>query len=136
MRYFYEVLIRLAYLRFDEDNAFDIEGRLRIFFEIMKSFLRVRKKAKVDSSLTASMIDNKLKNFDEALEAFIFNHYEILKNNFKDLYKFSCEFSEKSYKPYDMTITYRFFFDKVILNSEKLSELFNDKMCPIILGKK
>ena len=133
LRYFYEVLIRLAYLRFDEDNAFDIEGRLRIFFEIMKSFLRVRKKAKVDSSLTASMIDNKLKNFDEALEAFIFNHYEILKNNFKDLYKFSCEFSEKSYKPYDMTITYRFFFDKVILNSEKLSELFNDKMLYIDL---
>ena len=82
--------------------------------------------------MTASILDPKLKNMDDALENYIFNHYEILKNIFKDLYKYNCT-NEKVYTPYDMTISYRFFFDKIILNSEKFSELFSDKMLYIDL---
>ena len=132
LRYFYEILIRLAYLRFDEEKNMDIKGRLKILLELIKVFMKNRKKNKVDSSLTASILDPKLKNMDDALENYIFNHYEILKNIFKDLYKYNCT-NEKVYTPYDMTISYRFFFDKIILNSEKFSELFSDKMLYIDL---
>ena len=132
LRYFYEILVRLAYLRFDEDPNLDIEGRLKKFLDLIKAFMKMRRKTKIDSSLTSSVIDPKLKNLDDALENYIYNHYEILKNIFNDLYKISCT-NEKIYTPYDMTITYRFFFDNVILNSEKLSELFSDKMLYIDL---
>ena len=126
LRYFYEILIRLAYLRFDDEKNLDIEGRLKKLFDLIKSFMKMRRKAKVDSSLTSSVIDPKLKNLDDALENYIYHHYETLKNIFLDLYKCNCS-NEKGYTPYDMTITYRFFFDHIILNSEKLSELFKDK---------
>jgi len=132
LRYFYEILVRLAYLRFDEDPNLDIEGRLKKFLDLIKAFMKMRRKTKIDSSLTSSVIDPKLKNLDDALENYIYNHYEILKNIFNDLYKISC-INEKIYTPYDMTITYRFFFDNVIVNSEKLSELFSDKMLYIDL---
>ena len=132
LRYFYEILIRLAYLYFDYEKNLDIEGRLKKFFELIKSFMKMRRKTKVDSSLTSSVIDPKLKNLDDALENYIYNHYEVLKNIFIDLYKCNCN-NEKGNTPYDMTITYRFFFDKIILNSEKLSELFKNKMLYIDL---
>ena len=88
--------------------------------------MKTRKKTKVESSVNSSQIDPKLKNMDDALENYITNYYEVLKNIFIDLYKYNCS-NEKAYKSYDMTITYRFFFDKIILNSEKLSELFQNK---------
>ena len=132
LRYFYEVIIRLAYLRFDEEINLDIEGRLKILLEIIKNFMRIRRKNKADISFTSSIIDPKLKNMDDVLEIYIYNHYEILKKTFIDIYKLSCS-DEKTYKPYDMTITYRFFFDKIILNSEQLSELFSNKMLYIDL---
>ena len=88
----------------------------------------MKRKTGMDSSITAiSMVDPKLRNFDIVLELFIDNHYQLLKSIFVDLYKYTCG-REKSYKEYDMTITYRFFYDNIILNSEKLSELFEDKM--------
>jgi hypothetical protein len=132
LRYFYEILIRLAYIRFDEDQNLDIEGRLKKLLDLIKAFMKMRRKTKIDSSLTSSIIDPKLKNLDDALENFIFNHYEVLKNIFNDLFKISCN-NEKIYTPYDMTITYRFFFDNIIVNSEKLTELFSDKMLYIDL---
>ena len=132
LRYFYEILIRLAYIRFDEDQNLDIEGRLKKLLDLIKAFMKMRRKTKIDSSLTSSIIDPKLKNLDDALENFIFNHYEVLKNIFNDLFKISCT-NDKIYTPYDMTITYRFFFDNIIANSEKLSELFSDKMLYIDL---
>ena len=132
LRYFYEILILLAYIRFDEDQNLDIEGRLKKLLDLIKAFMKMRRKTKIDSSLTSSIIDPKLKNLDDALENFIFNHYEVLKNIFNDLFKISCT-NEKIYTPYDMTITYRFFFDNIIVNSEKLSELFSDKMLYIDL---
>ena len=124
-RYFYEILIRLAYLRFDEDKNSDIESRVKKLFDLIKGFLKMRRKTKIDISMTLSAIELKLKNIDDVLESYIFNHYEVLKNIFQDIYKLSCS-NEKAYKPYDMTITYRYFFDNIILNSEKLSELFNN----------
>ena len=128
LRYFYEVLIRLAYLRFNDDEELPLEGRVKKLFDLLKIFFRMRRKTGIDSTITAiSVVDPKLRNFDTVMELFIENHFQILKNIFLDLYKYSCG-KEKSYKPYDMTITYRFFFDNIILNSEKLSQLFEDKL--------
>jgi hypothetical protein len=128
LRYFYEILIRLAYLRFNDEENLPLEGRVKKLFDLLKSFFRMKRKTGMDSSITAiSMVDPKLRNFDIVLELFIDNHYQLLKSIFVDLYKYTCG-REKSYKEYDMTITYRFFYDNIILNSEKLSELFEDKM--------
>ena len=127
LRYFYEILIRLAYLRFN-DEELPLEGKVKKLFDLLKSFFRMKRKTGMDSSITAiSIVDPKLRNFDTVLELFIDNHYQILKSIFVDLYKYTCG-REKSYKEYDMTLTYRFFYDNIILNSEKLSELFEDKM--------
>ena len=133
LRYFYEIIIRIAYLYFEENSNFDIETRLKIFFDLIKSFIKTHRKVRVDSNIIISYIDPKLRNFDDAVEYYISNHYEILKNTFYDLYKLYCNFTGKSYTSYDMVITYKFFFDNVILNSEKLSELFDDKMLYIDL---
>ena len=127
LRYFYEILIRLAYLRFN-DEELPLEGKVKKLFDLLKSFFRMKRKTGMDSSITAiSIVDPKLRNFDTVLELFIDNHYQILKSIFVDLYKYTCG-REKSYKEYDMTLTYRFFYDNIILNSAKLSELFEDKM--------
>ena len=128
LRYFYEILIRLAYLRFSDEEELTLEGKVKKLFDLLKIFFRMRRKTGIDSSITAiSVVDPKLRNFDTVLELFIDNHFQILKNIFIDLYKYSCS-KEKSYKPYDMTLTYQFFYDKIIKNSEKLSELFEDKL--------
>ena len=128
LRYFYEILIRLAYLRFDDEEELPLEGRVKKLFDLLKIFFKMRRKTGIDSSVTAiSVIDPKLRNFDTVLELFIENHYQILKNIFIDLYKYSCG-KEKAYKPYDMTITYRYFYDTIIKNSEKFSELFEDQL--------
>ena len=128
LRYFYEILIRLAYLYFEENINFDIETRVKIFFDIIKTFLKSHRKGRVDSSFITSFIDPKLKNLDEALDNYIYTHYEILKNIFNELCKLYCNYKGKIFALYDMTLTYRFFWEKIILNSEKLSELFDDKM--------
>ena len=136
LRYFYEILIRLAYLRFNEDENLSLESRVKKLFDLLKSFFKMKRKTGIDSSITAiSIVDPKLRNFETILELFIDNHYQILKNIFIDLYKFSCSYENpnKTYEPYDMTITYQFFYDKIILNSEKLSELFEDKILYIDL---
>ena len=128
LRYFYEILIRLAITRFSDEEELSIEGRVKKLFELLRIFFRMRRKTGIDSSVTAiTIVDPKLRNFEATQELFIDNHYQILKNIFVDLYKYSCN-NEKEYKPYDMTITYQFFFDKIIMNSEKLSELFEDKL--------
>ena len=128
LRYFYEILVRLAYLKFNDDEELSLEGKVKKLFDLLKAFFKMKRKTGFDSSATAiSIVDPKLRNFDTVLELFIDNHYNLLKNIFIDLYKYSCG-KEKPYKPYDMTITYQFFFDKIIKNSEKLSELFEDKL--------
>ena len=129
LRYFYEILIRIAYLRFNDEEDLPLEGRVKKLFDLLKLYFRMRRKTGIDSSITAiSIVDPKLRNFEIAQELFIDNHYEILKNIFVDLYKHSCHFYQKAYKSFDMTISYKFFYDKIIKNSEKLSNLFEEKL--------
>ena len=81
LRYFYEILIRLAYLRFNDEENLPLEGRVKKLFDLLKSFFRMKRKTGMDSSITAiSMVDPKLRNFDIVLELFIDNHYQLLKS--------------------------------------------------------
>ena len=130
LRYFYEIIIRLAYIKYNDNPDTPIVTRVKTLLDELKSFLRAKMKSgNADSSIMASilMIDPKLKNIETQIEKFICDHYISLHKIFIDLYEYSCD-NENTYKPYDMTITYRFFYDNIILKSEPLSKIFENKM--------
>ena len=129
LRYFYEIIIRLAYIRYNNQDM-PLVTRVKTLLDELKTFIKTKlKSGNADSPITASilMIDPKLKNIDIHLDKFISDHYESLEIIFKDLYEYSCD-NEHLYTPFDMTITYRFFYDNIIMNSEALSKIFKSKM--------
>ena len=133
LRYFYELLIRLAYLRFNDNAKLPIESRVKMLFDMLKSYFRGKRKSSLDMSINASiLIDPKLRNFNSILDTYIANHYSILNNLFTEFYKYNCSVS-KPFKSYDMTITHDFFYKNIILNSPNLSKLFEDKISYIDL---
>ena len=74
-----------------------------------------------------SFLDPKLRNPEKILDDFITKHYVVLQNIFNDIYLYSCN-NEKCIKTYDMSITYRFFYENIILNNESFSKIFENKM--------
>ena len=128
LRYFYEMLVRIAYLKFNSESKLTLDKKLKLLIDTLKSYFRGKRKTSLDISINASiMIDPKLRNFDTILESYINQHYLILNDIFRELCKYNISLY-KSYKPYDMTITHGFFFEKIILNSDKLKKLFENKM--------
>ena len=125
LRYFYEILIRIAYIKFPEEN---FENRVKILFDLLKMYFKSKRKS--GSDLTDTMVcflDPKIKNPKQTIEAFIDNNYIILQNIFNDLYLNTCN-NEQYPKLYDKTITYRYFYENIILNNEILSKIFENKM--------
>ena len=128
LRYFYEILIRIAYVKFSDDPESNIENRVKLLFENLKTYFRSKKKSGSDLSTTMiSFLDPKLRNPEKILDDFIAKHYVVLQNIFNDIYLYSCN-NEKCIKTYDMTITYRFFYENIILNNESFSKIFENKM--------
>ena len=128
LRYFYEILIRIAYVKFSDNSELTIENRVRLLFDNLKTYFKSKKKSGSDLSTTMlSFLDPKLRNPVKTLEDFITNNYIVLQNIFNDLYLYFCD-NENSIKLYDMTITYRQFYDNIILNNESLSKIFGNKM--------
>ena len=128
LRYFYEFLIRLAYIKYNDDAKLPIENRVKLLLDLLKNYFKGKRKTSLDISINASIIiDPKLKNFDNILESYISNHYSILLNLFTELYKYTCN-NYNPFKSYDMTITHDFFYKNIILNSPNLSKLFENKM--------
>ena len=129
LRYFYEIIIRLAYIRYNNSDM-NLFSKTKKLLDEMKSFLKLKMKTGnfdnpfIDSVL---MIDPRLKNIDEAFAKFISEYNLILNNIFKELYKCSCD-NENLYNQNDMTLTYRYFYDNIINNSEPLSKIFQDKL--------
>jgi hypothetical protein len=68
-----------------------------------------------------------MRNPQDTLDNFITSNYILLQNIFTDLYLFSCD-NESCVKMYDMTITYRYFYENIILKNESLSKVFENKM--------
>ena len=125
LRYFYEILIRIAYTKFHEEN---LENSVKILLELLKTYFKSKRKS--GSDLTDTMIcflDPKIKNPINTIDSFIKNNYISLEKIFNELYLYSCN-NENSIKTYDKTITYRFFYENIILNNEQLSKVFENKM--------
>ena len=121
LRYFYEILIRIAYVKFPEEN---LENRVKILFDTLKIYFRSKRKSGSDLSDTMiCFLDPKIKNPINTIETFINNNYIALQNLFNDLYLHSCD-NENCVKTYDKTITYRYFYDNIILNNEIFSKIF------------
>ena len=128
LRYFYEILIRIAYIKFNSDSKLSLDKKVKILIDLLKAYFRGKRKTSLDITINASIIiDPKLRNFDTILENYIHKNYFILNEIFTDLYKYNCDIY-KPFNKYDMTLTHKFFFEKIILNSENLSKLFENKM--------
>ena len=119
------ILIRIAYVKFPEEN---LENRVKILFDTLKIYFRSKRKSGSDLSDTMiCFLDPKIKNPINTIETFINNNYIALQNLFNDLYLHSCD-NENCVKTYDKTITYRYFYDNIILNNEIFSKIFENKM--------
>ena len=125
LRYFYEILIRIAYIKYPEEN---LENRVKILIDILKAYFKNKRKSGIDlSESMINFLDSKIKNPMKTIDSYINNNYILLLNLFNELYLYSCD-NEKCAKIYDKTITYRFFYENIILNSEILSKIFENKM--------
>ena len=119
LRYFYEILI---------DDTETIENRVKILFDNLKTYFKSKKKSGSDLSTTMiSFLDPKMRNPQDTLDNFINGNYILLQNIFTNLYLFSC-YNESCVKMYDMTITYRYFYENIILKNESLSKVFENKL--------
>jgi hypothetical protein len=130
LRFFYEIIIRLAYIKYSDDPEMNLVSKVKALIEEIKAFLRLKlKSGTAESSIYSSIlsIDPKLKNVEVTLEKFISDNNIILNKIFMELYEYSCD-NEHLYKPYDMTFTYRFFYDNIIATSDALSKIFKNKM--------
>ena len=129
LRYFYEIIIRLAYIKYN-DPKMTLFSKTKKLLDEMKSFLKAKMKSgNSEDIIYASilMTDPKLKSIDILLGKFISDYYIVLYNIFKELYEYSCS-NESSYNSTDMTLTYRFFYDNIISKSEPLLKVFEDKL--------
>ena len=133
LRYFYETLVRIAYIKFNSESKLSLDKKVKLLIDLLKAYFKGKRKTSLDISINAStIIDPKLRNFETILENYIHKNYFTLHDIFTDLYKYNCNI----YKPFntsDMTITHKFFFEKIIMNSKNLSKLFEDKMSYIDL---
>ena len=130
LRFFYEIIIRLAYIKYSDNPEMNLVAKVKALIEEIKAFLRLKlKSGTAESSISSAMlsIDPKLKNVEATLEKFISDNNIILNKIFVELYEHSCD-NEHLYKPYDITLTYRFFYDNIIATSDALSKIFKNKM--------
>ena len=128
LRYFFELLIRVAFIKFSDDPNLTIGARAKMLFDILKSYFKSKKKSGVSNTLVMiASIDPRIHNPENSIESFISTHYISLEKIFSDLYSCSCN-NENQYKRYDRTLTYRYFYENVILNSEEFSKVFEDKL--------
>ena len=133
LRYFYEFLIRIAFIKYNDEAKIPIENRVKLLFDTLKNYFKGKRKTSLDTSINASiLIDPKLKNFNNILDTFISNHYSLLNDLFIELYRYTCS-NKKPFKSYDMTITHEFFYKNIILNCPNIMKVFEDKMSYIDL---
>ena len=126
-RFFYELLVRAAYLRYLEVKA-PLSSKLKL---VIDSILPPKKKGtkrnsiKLDNSYNSGpFVDSKNKIQERfIIYEFIYNNYSKIQKMFKYLYLLYCDHPSLS----DQTISYRFFYNKVIKRSALLNKLYPSK---------
>ena len=129
LRYFYEIIIRIAHIKYNNPEM-TIYAKTKKLLEEMKLFLKTKvKSGNIDNIQMASilMLDPKLKNIELTFAKFMSEYKLILFDIFNELYESSCD-NENIYNSNDKTITYRFFYDNIISNSEPLLKIFEEKL--------
>lgn len=127
LRHFYEAILRSAYLRYAHINSplhSKINNLIDTCIKTNINFKKVNRKSQMhtESSINSSVIvDMKVKSFERDLEFFLSNFEIRLKKSFKHLYFKSAVMIKKD----DMTVTYRFFYDNIVKQSESLLALFD-----------
>jgi hypothetical protein len=133
LRQFYEAIVRIAYMKYFHLNQ-PLSMKLKMLIENcirLNPFFIKKSNAKrsfnnntTESSMNMSVLEMKVKSYEISLENFIKEHENILRPIFKSLYTKSTIIPKK----YDMTITYRFFFETVVLRSNLLKDFLEDKL--------
>jgi hypothetical protein len=127
LRHFYEAILRSAYIRYSHISIglhSKINNLIDTCIKTNINFKKVSKKSQMhtESSINSSVIiDMKQKSFESNFEFFLGNFESRLKFSFKKLYKKSNSHNRLD----DMTVTYRYFYDKVIKKSENLIANFD-----------
>ena len=128
LRYFYELLIRLAYLKYSAASNLSLEQKVKNLFSYLKQFFKAKKKSLDTSLATISVLDVKFnRNWESSLDQYI-NAYKIpLLSLFTKMYKNYVRDNSLFEKLNDMTITYNYIYYNIILKNDKLSQIVKDK---------
>ncbi len=131
LRQFYEAIVRMAYLKYYhlsqplhvKLNSL-IDNHIRLNLNLKKGpSMRKSHTAITDSSLNLSVLEMKVKNIENSMDSFFSANEKKLKHLFKLLYYKSNTVIKK----YDMTVTFRYFYDKIVSKSVIFKEHINDK---------
>lgn len=122
LRHFFEVFIRLAYIKFySSQNTLD--QKLKQLIDLIKIHYKTKRKT-IDSvlSIPSTLLELKQKNCDTPFEEFRLCFENTLRKLYLDIYLLTT--SKPKY--HDMTIKYSFIY-KLICRNKKLSEIVKDK---------
>ncbi|MCQ2819494.1 MAG: hypothetical protein MJ252_19705 [archaeon] len=129
LRYFYELLVRVAYLKFIDVTDITLDQKMKMLFNHFRQFFKMKKKA-LDLSLTiAANLDIKLtKNWENSVDDF-YEKYKIRLNNlFEKIYSNYVKENNLPYIPYDKVISYRYIYENIIRKAdEKIQNIFKNK---------
>lgn len=126
LRQFFESIVRIAYLKYFQSKE-PLHKKIKMLIdECIKTNPNLKRNAKKsnthDSSLNSTLIlDMKAKIFEYSFDLFIKENDQKLKKIFHNLFVKATN----SYKKTDITITYRFFFDNLIMKSSMFQNLFD-----------
>lgn len=132
LRHFYEAIVRIAYMKYFHINQ-PLSSKLKLLIEncirlnplfIKKTNAKRSFNNTTETSMNMSVLDMKVKSYENSLENFFKEHENVLKPVFKSLYNKSTINPKKN----DMTITYRFFYENVVLRSSLLRDFLEDKL--------
>ena len=128
LRSFYELLIRVAYIKY-KDIEGSLSSKLKTLFMILKSFFKAKRKNPTMSFINLNIIDNKINNYDSYIQKFIEFHYLNLNSLFEDIY-YCNNFSlnKNLYNNNDKTITYNYLYNKVIKRTNKIKNIYVSKL--------
>ena len=128
LRYFYELLIRLAYLKYSAASNLSLDQKVKNLFTYLKQFFKAKKKSLDTSLATISVLDVKFnRNWESSLDQYI-NAYQIpLLSLFTKMYKNYVRDNSLFEKLNDMTITYNYIYYNIILKNDKLSQIVKEK---------